>query len=52
VRQILAPQHAAVFPGKVELARLSFVDWMDWMISQAMKARDEDRRDRVAGQLL
>jgi hypothetical protein len=49
VRQILAPQHAAAFPGKVELARLSFVDWM---ISQAMKARDEDRCDRVAGQLL
>jgi menaquinone-dependent protoporphyrinogen oxidase len=45
VRQFLAPQHEAFFAGKIELARMSF---LDRMISRAMKAADEDRRDWAA----
>jgi menaquinone-dependent protoporphyrinogen oxidase len=42
VRQLITPQAEAFFAGKMELARLSF---LDRMISQAMKAQDQDLRD-------
>ncbi len=42
VRQVLAPTTEAFFAGKMELARLSF---FERMLSKAMKAVDEDRRD-------
>lgn len=42
VRQALAPAIEAFFAGKIELARLSF---FERMLSKAMKAVDEDRRD-------
>ncbi len=42
VHQLITPQAEAFFAGKMELARLSF---LDRMIIKAMKGQDEDLRD-------
>ncbi len=42
VRQLITPQAEAFFAGKMELAKLSF---LDRMIIKAMKGQDEDLRD-------
>ena len=42
VRQLVTPSAEAFFAGKIELARMSF---FDRLLSQAMKAKDEDLRD-------
>ena len=45
VRELITPQAEAFFAGKMELAKLSF---LDRMISKAMGAQDEDLRDWAA----
>ncbi len=45
VHKFMTAQSEVFFAGKIELARMSF---LDRMISQAMKAQDEDRRDWAA----
>jgi menaquinone-dependent protoporphyrinogen oxidase len=42
VRQLITPQAEGFFAGKMELAKLAF---LDRMISKAMKAQDQDQRD-------
>ena len=42
VHQLITPQAEAFFAGKMDLARLSF---LDRMIIKAMKGQDEDLRD-------
>jgi menaquinone-dependent protoporphyrinogen oxidase len=42
VRQLVTPSAEAFFAGKIELGRMSF---FDRLISNAMKAKDEDLRD-------
>ncbi|MBL8056607.1 MAG: flavodoxin domain-containing protein [Anaerolineales bacterium] len=45
VHQFMAAQSEVFFAGKLELAKMSF---LDRLISQAMKAQDEDKRDWAA----
>lgn len=45
VHKYLTAQAEVFFAGKIELAKMSF---LDRLISQAMKARDEDKRDWAA----
>lgn len=42
IRAMVTPQAEAFFAGKLEMARMSF---LDRMISKMMKAQDEDKRD-------
>jgi len=42
VRKIMAPQHEVFFAGKMDLARLSF---LDRLVAKAVKATDADLRD-------
>ncbi len=42
VRKIMTPQQEVFFAGKMDLARLSF---LDGFVAQAVKATDADRRD-------